>query len=172
MVPGLSTSSSSSSHPSTPMTPSRQERHRSTSSSSSSSSPTTAPSSDSETREREDQSEIDSPPVPVSSSNVDDRTLKPVVCHETNHEHSHANQKFPKTNQKETTTERRNPLFADSGRAPSSSEIPETETHTPVLLMKYLQSPHPREVRTWVSTVFTLISLKTEIARSVRGLKL
>ena len=45
-----------------------------------------------------------------------------------------------------------------------------TETHTPVLLMKYLQSL--REVRIWVSTVFILISLKTEIARSVRGPKL
>ena len=29
-----------------------------------------------------------------------------------------------------------------------------TETHTPVLLMKYLQSPHPTDVRTWASTVF------------------
>ena len=145
VVPGLSTS----------MTPSRHERHHSTSSSSSSSSPITATSSDSETREREDQSEIDSLPVPVSSSNVDDRTG--------------------------------DPLFADSGRA--SSEIPEwlqefrensvddgvpehTETHTPVLLMKYLQSPHARQVRIWVSTVFILISPKTEIARSVRGPKL
>ena len=80
VVPALSTSSSSGSHPSTSMTPSRQERHCSTSSSSSSSSPTTAKSSDSETRERKDQSGIDSPPVPVSSFNVDDRTGKPVVC--------------------------------------------------------------------------------------------
>ena len=96
VVPGLSTSCSSGSHPSTSMTPSRQERHCSTSSSSSSSSPTTAISSDSETREIEDQSEIDSPPVPVSSSNVDDRTEKPVVCRETNHEQPQANQKFPK----------------------------------------------------------------------------
>ena len=70
VVPGLSTSSSSGSHPSASMTPSRQERHCSASSSSSSSSPTTAISSDSETREREDQSGIDHPPVPVSSSNV------------------------------------------------------------------------------------------------------
>ena len=124
MVPGLSTSSSSGSHPSTSMTLSRQERHRSTSSSSSSSSPTTATSSDSETREREDQHEIDSPPTPVSSSHVDDRTEKPAVGRETNHEPVHqANQTFPKTNKKETTIERRNPLFADSGRA--SSEIPE-----------------------------------------------
>ena len=131
---------------------SKQERHCSTSSSSSSSSPTAATSSDSETRERDDQSETDSPPVLVSSSNVDDRTVKPVVCRETNHEQAQANQKFPKTNQKDTMIERRNPLFADSGRA--SSEIPEwlqkfreiwwmmeflnTETHTTVLLMKYL----------------------------------
>ena len=106
VVPGLSTSSSSRSHPSTSMTPSRQERHHSTSSSSSSSSSTTTVSSDSETREREDLSGIDSHPVPVSSSNVDDRTVKPVVCRETNHEHSQANQKFPQTNKKETTIER------------------------------------------------------------------
>ena len=70
VVPGLSTSSSSSSHPSTSMTPSRQESHHSTSTSSSSTSPTTTVSIDSETREREDQSGIDSPPVPVPSSNV------------------------------------------------------------------------------------------------------
>ena len=93
---GLSASSSSSSHPSTSMTPSRQERHHSTSSSSSSSSPRTTISSDSETQEREDQSEIDSSPVPVSSPNVDDRTGKPVVCRETNHERSQANQNLPK----------------------------------------------------------------------------
>ena len=72
VVPGLSTSSSSGSHPSTSMTPSRQERHCSTSSSSSSSSPTTATSSDTETRERKDQREIDSSPVPVSSSHVEE----------------------------------------------------------------------------------------------------
>ena len=100
VVPGLSTRSSSGSHPSTSITPSRQERHCSTSSSSSSSSPTTATSSDSETREREDRSKIDFPPVPVSSPNVDDRTGKPVVCRESNHDHSQANQKISKTNKK------------------------------------------------------------------------
>ena len=47
-----------------------------------------------------------------------------------------------------------------------------TETHTPVLLLKYLQSPHSRDVRICVSTVFILFSLKTEIERSVRGRKL
>ena len=46
------------------------------------------------------------------------------------------------------------------------------ETLTPVLLMKLLESPHSRDVRIWVSTVFMLISLKTEIARSVKGPKL
>ena len=54
------------------MTPSRQESHHPTSSSNSSSSPTTTASSDSETREREDQIGIDFPPVPVSSSNVEE----------------------------------------------------------------------------------------------------
>ena len=72
VVPGLSASSSSSSHPSTSMTPSRQERHCSTSSSSSSSSPTTTAPSNSEIREREDLTGIDSPPVPVSSSHVEE----------------------------------------------------------------------------------------------------
>ena len=72
VVPGLSSSSSSSSHSSTSMTPSRQERNHPTSSSSSSTSPTTTVLSDSETREREDLSGIDSHPVPVSSSHVEE----------------------------------------------------------------------------------------------------
>ena len=93
VVPGLSMSSSSGSHPSTSMTLSRQERHCSTSSSISSSSLTTATSRDSETREREDRSET----LPVSSFNVDDRTRKPVVCRESNHEQGRqANQKSQK----------------------------------------------------------------------------
>ena len=46
------------------------------------------------------------------------------------------------------------------------------ETLTPVLLMKCLQSRLRRDVRIWVNTVFILISLKTEIARSARGQKL
>ena len=54
------------------MTPSRQESHHPTSTSSSSSSPTTTASSDREIRDREDQNGIDSPPVPVSSSNVEE----------------------------------------------------------------------------------------------------
>ena len=49
------------------------------------------------------------------------------------------------------------------------TEFMNTETHTPVLLMNYLESLRLREVWIWVSTVFLLTSLKTEIARSVRG---
>ena len=51
------------------------------------------------------------------------------------------------------------------------TEFLNTETHTPVLLMKYLWSLRLREVRIWVSTMFILISRKTEIARSARGPK-
>ena len=45
------------------------------------------------------------------------------------------------------------------------------ETHTPVLLMKYLLSPHSRDVRIWVSTVFKLIfpknrNCETKITRA------
>ena len=46
------------------------------------------------------------------------------------------------------------------------------EALTPVLLMKFLWSRLQRDVRIWVNTVFILISLKTEIPRSVRGPKL
>ena len=172
VVPGLSTSSSSSSHLATSRTPSRQKRHHSTSSSRSSSSPATTVSSDSETREREDQSEIYSHPVPVSSSNVDDRTGKPVVCRETNHEQGRqAKPKIPKNKWKgnhdrtdqpvvlPTQVERRCIPIYRSGRKSSEKiwwmiEFLNTEIHTPVLFMKYLWSPHPREVRIWVSTEF------------------
>ena len=49
------------------------------------------------------------------------------------------------------------------------TEFLNTETHTPVLLMKYLWSLSLREVWIWVNTVFILSSRKTEIARSARG---
>ena len=45
------------------------------------------------------------------------------------------------------------------------------EALTPVLLMKFLWSRHSRDVRIWVSTVFILSSVKTEIAKSARGPK-
>ena len=46
------------------------------------------------------------------------------------------------------------------------------ETHTQVVLMNHLQDLRQREVRICENTVFILISLKTEIARSVKGPKL
>ena len=114
VFPGMSTSSSSSSHHSTSRTLSRQERTCFTSSSSSSSSPTTSL-SDNETWEREDRTESDTSPVPVSIPIVDDRKEQPVV--------DQANQKLPITSHKETKIERCNPVSADSSRA--SSERPE-----------------------------------------------
>ena len=46
------------------------------------------------------------------------------------------------------------------------------EALTPVLLMKPLKSRPQRDVRTWVSIMFILIFLKTEIAKFVNGPKL
>ena len=91
VVPGLSSSSSGSS--STSKTPSRQESHSSSSSSSSPSSPTVG---DLSVREREDATNSDISPVPVSNS-VDDRSGQP-------DDETQAD-KNPKTNKKETTIE-------------------------------------------------------------------
>ena len=101
VVPGLSSSSSGSS--STSRTPMKQESHSSSSSSSSPSSPTV---SEIQIREREDATNSDISPVPVSEL-VDDRSGQP--------DEIQAN-KNPKPNEKETTIERGNP---------SDSEIPE-----------------------------------------------
>ena len=114
VVPGLSSSSSGSS--STSRTLSGQESHCSTSSSSSSSSPTTTTSSESETRETEDLSGIDSHPVPVSSSHVEEMIERggPLFTAESGMR-PQANPN-PKTIKEETTIELGNPLY---------SEIPE-----------------------------------------------
>ena len=104
VVPGLSSSSSGSS--STSRTPLKQESHSSSSSSSSPSSPTVGELS---VREREDVTNGDISPVPVSKF-VDDSSGKPDA--------DQANQ-TPKTNKKETTIARGNPLHSDN------SEIPE-----------------------------------------------
>ena len=104
VVPGLSSSSSGSS--STSRTPMRQESHSSSSSSTSPSSPTVG---DLSVREREDVTDSDISPVPVSQF-VDDRSGKP--------EQTQANI-TPKTNKKETTIARGDPLCSDN------SEIPE-----------------------------------------------
>ena len=166
VVPGLSSSSSGSS--STSKTPSKQESHSSSSSSPSSSSPTV---SEIQIREREDLNNSDISPVQVSEL-VDDRTGKPVE--------TQANE-IPKTNKKEATIERRN-LCGDS-------EIPEwlqefrenlVDDEIPLQGGSHASSSHEaslepttkRDVRIWVNTIFILISLKTEIARSVNGPKL
>ena len=166
VVPGLSNSSSGSDS-STSRTLSRQESHSSTSSSSSSSSPTV---SDTKTREREDRIESDISPVTVSTT-VDERSggdplvTKPIKL-----------QKPIRRSHRQIGVTR---CFLKSRSGCKNSEkiwwmmkFMNMETHTPVLLMKCLRSPHSRDVRIWVSTVFILISLKTEIARSVRGQKL
>ena len=142
MVPGLSSSSSGSS--STSKTPSKHESHSSSSSSTSSSSPTV---SENQTRDREDRNSSDISPVQVSNS-VDGRSGQP----------------------DETTIERGDSLNSEITRFSSFNF--NDPALTPVLLMKYLQSPLQRDVRIWVSTVFILISQKDEIARSVRGLKI
>ena len=162
VVPGLSSSSSASS--SISRTPIKQESHYSSSSSSSLSSPTVGEMS---VREREDAPNNDISPVPVSEL-VDDRTGKP--------EETQDNE-IPKTNRKETTIERRNPC--------DDSEIPEwlqefrenlVDDEIPLQGGSHASSSHEaslepttKDVRIWVSKVFILISLKTEIARSVNG---
>ena len=104
VVPGLSSSSSGSS--STSRTPMKQESHSSSSSSSSPSSPTVG---DVSVREKEDVANSDISPVPVSEC-VDDSSGRP--------DETQAN-KIPKTNKKETTITRGDPLCSDN------SEIPE-----------------------------------------------
>ena len=94
VVPGLSSSSSGSSL--TLRTSMKQESHSSSSSSSSSSSPTV---SGIQVREREDATNRDTSPVPVSNL-VDDGSGEP--------DKIQAN-KNPKTNKNETTIERGNP---------------------------------------------------------------
>ena len=98
VVPGLSSSSSGSS--STSKTLLKQESHSSSSSSSSPPSPTVG---EIPVREREDATNNDISPVPVSNS-VDDRSGRP--------DETQAN-KNTKTNKKETTMERGDPLCSD-----------------------------------------------------------
>ena len=93
VVPGLTSSSSTSS--SSSRTPFKQESHSSSSSSSSPSSPTVG---DLSVREKEDVTNSDISPVPVSKL-VDDNSGRP--------DETQANQ-IPKVNKKETTIERGN----------------------------------------------------------------
>ena len=164
VVPGLSSSSSGSS--STSRTPSRQGSNFSSSSSSSSSSPTV---SEIQTREREDQTESDISPVPVSTT-VDERSGRP----DDNQANKSQNQikRNPRGNRATRCVLRSRSGCKNSGKIWRMMKFQYMETLTPVLLMKRLQSRPQRDVRICVNTVFILISLKTEITKSVRGQKL
>ena len=162
VVPGLSNSSSGPS--STSRTPLRQESH-SSSSSSSSSSPAV---SEIQTRERGDQTESDISPVHVSTT-VDDRSGRP--------DDNQAN-KTTKPNKKESKKEQSESLCSEIlewlqefRENLVDDEIPEHgDSHAS---SSHEVSLEPTSKRSeWVSTVFILISLKTEIARSVKGPKL
>ena len=112
------------------------------------------------------------------STNVDDRTGQLVV--------NQAN-KIPKTNKKEPQRERGDTLLKERGDPLYSEttellqefrenlvddEIPEHGDSHASSSHEMSWSPHSRDVRNCVNTVFTPISLKTEIARSARGQKL
>ena len=155
VVPGLSSSSSGSS--STSRTPMKQESNSSSYSSSSSSSPTVI--------------------FPVSVSNsVDDRSGQP-------DDETQANTKPQKPNKKETTIERGDPLCSDDSEIPEwlqefrenlvDDEIPiQGGSHASSSHEASFRADHKEDVRFWVNTMFILISLKTEIARSASGPKL
>ena len=164
LVPGLSSSSSWSS--STSRTPLRQKSH-SPSSSSSSSSPIVG---EIQVREREDAPNSDIYPVQVSNL-VGDRSGRP--------DENQANE-TPKNCKKRPRWNRETHVVIlrswndckNSGTIWRMMKFHYREALTPVLLMKPLQSRLQRNVRIWVNTMFILISLKTEIARSVNGPKL
>ena len=158
VVPGLPSSSSGSS--STSRTPMKQESHSSSSSSSSPSSPTVG---EIQVREREDATNNDISPVPVSNS-VDDGSGQP--------EEIQAN-KIPKPKKRNPRTILRSQSGCkNSRRIWWMMKFHYREALTPALLMKPLWSRLQRDVRIWVNIMFILISLKTEIARSASGPKL
>ena len=143
----------------------------SSSSTSSSSSPSSPTVGDMSVREREDESNRDISPVPVSES-VGDRTGELVE--------TQAN-KIPKTNQKETTIERSN--LCDDPEIPEwlqefrenlvDDEIPlKGGSHASSSHEASLEPTTKRRQDLGKHKMFILISLKTEIARSASGPKL
>ena len=137
VVPGLSTSSSSSLPSSTPVTPSRQDIDHPTSSSSSSTSPTMTVSNDSESRTKSDVCGLDSYPVSVSNEHVERKEREDPFTKPT---------KNPKPNKNEDHDLERETCCIQTYRNGCKNsekiswmiEFLNTETHTPVLLMKYL----------------------------------
>ena len=185
VVPGLSTSSSSSLPSSTSMTPTRQEIDHPTSSSSSSTSPTMTSSivsSDSVARQaRGDLCGIDSYPVTVSSKHVE-RQERGDLCSSGTPEEQLLTKptKNPKPNKNEDHDQERGDLchsdipewpleFRENlvdDRVPEHRDSHASSSHEVSL------EPTPARSADWVNTVFILTSLKTEIARSVRGPRL
>ena len=146
-----------------------QESHSSSSSSSSPSSPTVGAFP---VRETEDAPNSDISPVPVSEL-VDDRSGRPDA--------DQANI-TPKTNKKETTIERGDPLCCADSEIPEwlqefreilvDDEIPLQGGSHASFSHEVSLEPTKRDVWICVNTVFILICAKTEIARSVNGPRL
>ena len=143
----------------------KQESHSSSSSSTSSSSPTVR---EIQTREREDR--IDISPVQVSNS-VDDRSGRP--------DETQAN-KTPKPKKKETKIELGDPLCSDIlgwlqefRENLVDDEIPaHGDSHASSSHEASLEPTFKRREDLCKHSVYTHISLKTDIARSVKGPKL
>ena len=152
------------------MTPSRQESDHPTSSSISCTSPTTTVLSDSETREKKDLSGIDSHPVLVSSPHVEDiERGDPLLPKPT---------KKPQPNKNENhEKERRDLLYSDIPEWLQEFREHLVDDRVPERRDSHASSSHevslePTSKRREDLGKFILISLKTEIARSVRGPKL
>ena len=152
------------------MTPSKQEIAHPTCSSSSSTSPTTTVSSDSGTRAREDLSGIDSHPASVSSSHVEEMIERGDLL-------------LPKPTRKQKPNknedhdlERGDPLCSDIPEWLQEFRENLVDDRVPERRDSHASSSHEVSLETHIqeklSTVFILISLRTEIARSVRELKL
>ena len=150
------------------MTPSRQEIVHPTSSSSSSNSPTTTVSSDSETRAREDLSGIESYPVSVSCEHVERKERRDPFTKPTKNPKPNKNEDHEKelgdpfcSDIPEWLQEFRENLVDD--RVPGRRDSHASSSHEPSL------KPTPPSSLHLGNTVFALTSVKTEIARSVRG---
>ena len=114
-----------------------------------------------------------------SSESVDRQARADPFTSETSEELSHKPTEIPKPKKMRITNRNRETRIPTNQKGCENPEriswmieFLNAETHTPVLLIKYLWSPHSRNVRIWVSTVFILTSIKTENAGSVRGPKL
>ena len=166
------------------MTPSRQEIDHPPSSSSSSTSPTmtsTTVSSDSVVRQaRRDLSGIDSCSAAVSSTHFERQERRDLCSSGTPEEQLLTKPtKNLKPNKNEDHDQKRRDLYHSDipewlqefrenivdDRVPEHRDSHANSSH------KLFLEPTPARSADWVSAVFMLISLKTEIARSVRGPK-